>query len=88
MTKLVPFVAALGVAFANPAFADTPLKFTRDGITYVGSISERDGVRYITGEELGSHRAFQLRVVNGWVTGQYGGDEIAYPEPVRLVATR
>lgn len=80
MTKLVLFLAATA-AIAGPALADTPLQFERDGVTYVGSISEHDGAKYITGHEIGSNRTFNLRVVNGQVTGEYGGDYVSYAEP-------
>jgi hypothetical protein len=80
MTKFVLFFAG-AAALAAPALADTSLKFERDGITYVGSISEHDGVRHISGREEGSHRAFDLLVANGRVTGNYGGDYVNYAEP-------
>ena len=80
MTKrvLILFGAA---AIAAPALADTPLQFERDGIAYVATIAERDGVKYISGHEVGSDRTFKLRVRNGRVTGDYAGDYVSYAEP-------
>ena len=80
MTKLVLILVG-AAAIAAPALADTPLRFERDGITYVGSIAERDGAQYISGHEVGSNRAFNLRVLNGRVTGDYAGDYVSYIEP-------
>ena len=80
--------AAAAALIAAPAYADTPIQFERNGITYVGTVSEHDGARYITGRELGSNRTFQLKVAHGGVTGNYAGDEVAYAEPVRLIASR
>jgi len=87
MTKLVLLASA---ALAAPALADpaTPIRFERDGVAYVGTMSEQDGVRHLSGREVHGLRTFDLQVSNGWVTGYYGGDAVAYAEPVRLVAAR
>jgi len=91
MTKLVLFAASIALAapaLAAPEAATTPIHFERDGVAYVGTMSERDGVRYLSGREIHGTRTFELQVSNGWVTGYYGGDSVAYAEPVRLITAR
>jgi hypothetical protein len=81
MTRIVLF--ALAATIAAPAFAEpaTELNFTRDGVEYRATAVEEDGIRKISGYEVGSNRKFDLRVVNGYVTGEYDGDTVAYTAP-------
>ena len=80
MTRLflLPLAAA---AIAAPAFAGEPIRFERDGVTYIASVSERHGIRHIVGHELASGRPFDLAVVRGQVIGTYDGQTVTYPVP-------
>jgi hypothetical protein len=84
MNRIVLFAVA-AAAVAAPAFAEpaTELNFTRDGVEYHATSVEQDGVRLINGYEVGSNRKFNLRVANGFVTGDYDGDRVAYNAPTK-----
>ena len=83
MTRIVLFFAAAAVA--APALADpatSEFNFNRDGVEYHAvATDQQDGVRLINGYEVGSNRKFNLRVQNGYVTGDYDGDKVAYQAP-------
>ena len=89
MTKLVLTVLA-GATLAASACA-APLaqqmRFTRDGVTYVASVTDRATARYISGYEQSSGRHFSLRVAKGYVTGTFDGHEVAYPVPAALTVS-
>jgi hypothetical protein len=84
MNRIALFTVA-AAALAAPAFAEpaAELSFVRDGVEYRATTIEQDGVRQITGYEVGSNRKFDLRVQNGYVTGEYDGDRVAYTAPVK-----
>ena len=84
MNRLFLFSVA-AAAIAAPAFADpaTELNFTRDGVEYHATAVDQDGVRLINGYEVGSNRKFNLRVQDGYVTGDYDGDTVAYTAPTK-----
>ena len=83
MTKLVLTFLA-GATLATSAFAapaTQQIRFTRDGVTYIASVTDRDGARYISGHEQSTGRRFSLRVAKGFVTGTFDGNAVAYPAP-------
>ncbi len=84
MTRIALFTVA-AAALAAPAFAEpaTELNFVRDGVEYHATSVEQDGVRLISGYEVCSNRKFDLRVQNGYVTGEYDGDHVAYVAPAK-----
>ena len=86
MNRIVLFFTA-AAAIATPALAETAateINFTRDGVEYHAvSTEQQNGVRLINGYEVGSNRKFNLRVENGFVTGEYDGDSVAYSAPAR-----
>ncbi len=84
MNRIVLFTVA-AAALAAPALADpAELSFVRDCVEYhATSVEQQDGVRLISGYEAGSNRKFNLRVQNGYVTGDYDGDSVAYPAPAK-----
>lgn len=80
MTKLFA-AAALFIALAAPAIAaDSANKrsFTRDGHTYVYTVTEKSGRTHIDGRRYPSGRAFQLTVRDGRVSGVSGGVPVAF----------
>ena len=84
MTRIALFTVA-AAALAAPAFAEpaAEINFVRDGVEYHATSVEQDGVRLISGYEVGSNRKFDLRVQNGYVTGEYDGDRVAYTAPTK-----
>lgn len=83
MNRIALFTVA-AAAIAAPAFASaTELNFVRNGVEYHATSVEQDGVRLINGYEVGSNRKFNLRVQDGYVTGDYDGDSVAYTAPVK-----
>jgi hypothetical protein len=84
MNRIALFTVA-AAAIAAPAFAEpaTELNFVRDGVEYHATSVEQDGVRLINGYEVGSNRKFNLRVQDGYVTGDYDGDSVAYTAPAK-----
>jgi hypothetical protein len=84
MNRITLFTVA-AVALAAPAFAEpaNEINFTRDGVEYHATSVEQDGVRLISGYEVGSNRKFNLRVAGGYVTGDYDGDRVAYAAPTK-----
>ena len=84
MNRITLFLVAAAVA--TPALADpaaTEINFVRDGVEYHATSVDEDGVRKISGYEVGSNRKFDLRVQNGYVTGEYAGDSVAYAAPTK-----
>jgi len=81
---LLTVAATVAATIAAPALADpvaTDLTFVRDGVEYRATQVDQDGVRLISGYEVASNRKFELRVENGYVTGEYDGDRVAYVAP-------
>lgn len=83
---MIKFVLSLtaAAALAAPLLADPsgqPISFSRDGVSYVGTVTERDGAQIISGHEVASGNAFRLVVKNGWVNGTYGERMISYRAP-------
>jgi hypothetical protein len=90
MNRIALFAVA-AASIAAPAFAEpaTELNFVRDGVEYhATSVEQQDGVRLINGYEVGSNRKFNLRVQNGYVTGDYDGDSVAYTAPAKSPRTK
>jgi hypothetical protein len=84
MTKFaLPLLAAL--TLAAPALADVPLRFQRDGLNVVGTLSQVGDVQYIRGQDMRSGREFDLQVKDGLVTGVIGGQKVAYAAPKKKV---
>lgn len=85
MTKLVSTFLLAAATITAPALAETaaqPIAFVRDGIHYVGTVTDRaDGTRRISGHEIESNRAFDLTVEKGMVTGTYDRETVSYVAP-------
>ncbi|UAK24713.1 hypothetical protein [Sphingomonas nostoxanthinifaciens] len=80
MTKHV-FVLAAAALVAAPALAGTTVDFVRDGVRYVADVSQQNGEQLIQGREVQSGRTFSLHVRNGFVSGNYDGENVAYRAP-------
>lgn len=75
---------ALALVVAAPAVAQTqvaPLAFERDGVRYEANVITDNGVTRITGKELGTGRTFDLKLVNGKVSGRYDHTDVHYDAP-------
>jgi hypothetical protein len=75
---------ALALVVAAPAVAQTqvaPLAFERDGVRYEANVVTDNGITRITGKELGSGRTFDLKLVNGKVSGRYDHTDVHYDAP-------
>ena len=91
MTRLA-LILAVATGIAAPAVAEpivTPLKFERDGFSYVGTVTRDAGETSIVGQEVRFGTPFALRVGrSGLVTGTFAGMPVRYaapaPSPVRL----
>jgi hypothetical protein len=77
MNMLVSTIAfgALALA-ATPALAD-PVTIVRDGVTYRYTVTEKDGMRIISGRQQGGEN-FRLVVRKGWVSGQVGMRSVSF----------
>jgi hypothetical protein len=77
MNTLVSTIAfgALALA-ATPALAD-PVTIVRDGVTYRYTVTEKDGMRIISGRQQGGEN-FRLVVRKGWVSGQVGMRSVSF----------
>jgi hypothetical protein len=90
--KFIPLIAIAATAFvaAAPAAAED-YKFTRDGMIYKVSETERDGIRTIQGRDS-SGTYFNYRVRGTRVTGFYGRQPVSFAMPakadVRQIASR
>ncbi|HWI86098.1 MAG TPA: hypothetical protein VNT42_07240 [Sphingomonas sp.] len=84
MTKLA--IIACAAAIAAPAIADTPLAFTFEGHKIVGTVSEDGAVQLIKGRDLTTGRDFELRVKNGYVDGEMGGQYVSFKAPKRKLS--
>ena len=81
MLKL--FVAAMAIAAAAPAIAGEPVRFERDGQTYVYTVREAKGAQVIQGRRFPSGSAFRLVVKNGRASGVSGGVPVAFAVPAQ-----
>lgn len=78
----------LALVVAAPVAAQTqavPLSFERDGIRYEANVVTEGAVTHITGKEITSGRSFDLKVVNGKVSGRYGVTDVRYDAPVARI---
>lgn len=85
MSKLV-LTALAATAIAAPALAGTPLAFTWEGHKIVGTVDQVGALQVIKGRDLTSGLDFELHVKNGYVHGDVGGVQVAYPAPKRKLS--
>lgn len=72
--------AALAAAIVTPAFAEDAAKerFTHEGYTYVYKVKETKTGQVISGRRYPDAVAFNLSVKNGKVSGNSGGQSVAF----------
>jgi len=85
MSKLV-LTALAAAAIAAPAMAGTPLAFTWEGHKIVGTVDQVGALQVIKGRDLTSGLDFELHVKDGYVHGDVGGVQVAYPAPKRKLS--
>ena len=79
MTKFYRTIAAVAlVSAAAPVLAAETQTMTRDGVTYIYSVTETPSATLIKGRQQGG-RPFSLRVANGRVSGYSDGRNVSFP---------
>jgi len=68
-------LAILSSVAAAPAMAE---RFTRDGEAYEYAVKSYDGYQLITGTNLSTGAAFNLRVKGAQVSGNYAGSPVSF----------
>ena len=82
MTKFLFAAAAASLALLSTSAIAGERSFTRDGVTYVYTVANKDGARVLEGSASSGGR-FRLVVKNGWVRGRVARTPVLFREPRR-----
>lgn len=82
MRTFLTTIALLATAMPVPLLAQTTAqRFTRDGVTYVYTVTSRGDRQVIQGRRLPSGSAFRLVVSGDRVDGVSGGQPVSFRTP-------